>query len=59
MFENLSLRSMILLGTTAILAVGAVVSAVVDCRQTDAALEECCCECEACDCDVADPTAAI
>lgn len=25
----------------------------------DAALEECCCECESCDCEVADPTAAV
>ena len=59
MFENLSVRSLVLLGGAAVLTVGAIVSAVVDNHQAAEALEECCCECEECDCAVADPTAAI
>ena len=56
MFENLSVRSMILMGAAVVATAGAIVSAVVDKRQAQNALEECCCEC---DCDVADPTAEI
>ena len=59
MFENLSKRSLVLIGGALVLTVGAVVSAIVD--HKNPAEVECECECggELCDCAVADPTAEL
>ena len=57
MFENLSVRSLVLIGAAAVAVVATGVPVFVDCRQAEPALEECCCEGECCCEELADPTA--
>ena len=53
MFENLSTVTKILMGATAVGVVLTTVSAIKDVRSN----EECCCDCEECIEELADPTA--